>query len=66
MAEQDLENPFSREQFDELEKAIAETMRIEKAINKAKTAGLDVTGMHEQNRANRERLTSIRNAYKRV
>ena len=64
MAERTLDNPLTDEDFDTIEKAIAETNRVEAAANKARSAGINVDGIIETNRANRERLQRLMRAYK--
>ena len=61
----DLENPLSNDDFDRLEAQLAETSRIDKAINRAKQAGIEIDGALEQNRENRRRIQGLLNTFKR-
>lgn len=61
----DLEKPLDREDMDRIEQAIAETNRIEAAIKRAQSAGIDVTDRLEETRQVRNRLESLKRVYGR-
>lgn len=62
----DIENPLTGEDFDQLEKALSETAKIERAINKATQAGVDMGDALQQNRDSRTRIQKLLTAYKSV
>lgn len=58
-------NPFSPEDFDKLEQAIAKSNEIERAIKKAQSAGVDVGDQLTTNRETRDKLMKIKQTYSR-
>lgn len=58
-----IDNPFGPDDFDRLEEALANTQKIERAIAKARQAGLDVGDAQERNRANADQLRRIKQTY---
>ena len=59
-----LNNPLDSSDFDQIEKSLTTLNDLEKAVNKAKRAGIDVTGKHEEIREARKRLEAIKREYR--
>jgi len=59
----DIDNPFTDEDFNQIEKAIADSTKAEIAIKKAQRAGIELPGLLEDNRASRSRLVKIKQTY---
>lgn len=59
----DITNPFSEDDFDQIEAAIKQATETEEAIKKAKRAGIELPEMLETVRSQRQRLNQIKSTY---
>lgn len=59
----DPQNPFTDDDFDQIEHALAQSQDVEKAIAKATRAGIELPGMLDDVRKSRARLTKIKQTY---
>lgn len=59
----DLENPLDPDQFDDLERALALTGRVEKAIQRNQRLGIDVGDQLKINRDNRALLQKFKSEF---
>lgn len=59
----DIQNPFSDDDFDQIEKSLARAADIETAIAKAKRAGIELPGQLDDVRKSRTRLQQIKQTY---
>lgn len=59
----DIDNPFTDNDFDEIEASLANSLKVEDAIKKATRAGIEVPGLLEDVRKTRTRLQQIKQTY---
>tara|TARA_Y100000310_G_scaffold181737_1_gene181744 strand:+ start:2478 stop:2684 length:207 start_codon:yes stop_codon:yes gene_type:complete len=57
-------HPFTEDEFDQMEQALASSKENEEAIKKAQRAGIELPGMLEQNREVADRLRRLLTAYR--
>ncbi len=60
----DLDNPFTEEQFADLEKGLVEAGAAIKAIEKAQRAGIELPGQLDLARDTQRRITQILQTYR--
>ena len=63
MPEPDIKNPFTEEDFNQIEESLARSVEVEEAIKKATRAGIEVPGLLEDVRKTRSRLQQIKQTY---
>lgn len=63
MPDQDIKNPFTEEDFDQIEASLARSLDVEEAIKKATRAGIELPGLLEDVRKTRTRLQQIKQTY---
>lgn len=63
MPDQDIKNPFTDQDFDEIEASLVRSLEVEEAIKKAQRAGIELPGLLEDVRKTRTRLQQIKQTY---
>ena len=63
MPEPDIKNPFTDDDFSQIEQSLARSVDVEEAIKKAQRAGIEVPGLLEDVRKTRSRLQQIKQTY---
>ncbi|MFQ6006124.1 MAG: hypothetical protein ACE5OQ_11535 [Woeseia sp.] len=63
MPEPDILNPFTDDDFDQIEQSLARSLEVEEAIKKAQRAGIEVPGLLEDVRKTRTRLQQVKQTY---
>lgn len=63
MPDRDIKNPFSDDDFDDIERGLAQSMEVEDAIKKATRAGIELPGLLDDVRKTRTRLQQIKTTY---
>ena len=63
MPEPDIKNPFTEEDFEQIEASLTRSVDVEEAIKKATRAGIEVPGLLEDVRKTRARLQQIKQTY---
>lgn len=61
--ERTLEKPLNEQDLQDIKKALQDTIKLDAAINKAKSAGIDVGDSLAQNAEKRKRLQQYLNTY---
>jgi len=63
MPEPDLKNPFTEDDFNDIEASLVRSLEVEDAIKKAQRAGIELPGLLEDVRKTRTRLQQIKQTY---
>ena len=59
----DIDNPFTEDDFNNIEESLARSVKVEDAIKKAQRAGIEVPGLLDDVRKSRSRLQQIKTTY---